>query len=37
MIKAGFSRVDVTPPLGSFLAGYYHNRFADGMLEAHRA
>ncbi len=33
MIKAGFSRVDVTPPLGSFLAGYYHNRFADGMLE----
>ena len=33
MIKAGFSRVDVTPPLGSYLAGHYQKRYADGILE----
>ena len=33
MIKAGFSRVDVTPSLGSYLAGYYEERYADGILE----
>lgn len=33
MIKAGFARVDVTPPLGSPLAGYFKERFADGVLD----
>ena len=33
MIKAGFARVDVTPPLGSPIAGYFKERFADGVLD----
>ena len=33
MIKAGFSRVDVTPPLGAHLAGYYQDRIAKGILD----
>ena len=33
MTKAGFSRVDVTPPLGSYLAGYFRDRFATGILD----
>ena len=33
MIKAGFSRVDVTPPLGSYLSGYFGDRYAKGMID----
>ena len=33
MIQAGFARVDVTPPLGSFLSGYFEARYADGELD----
>ena len=33
MLKAGFARVDMTPPLGTPLAGYYEARYADGMLD----
>ena len=33
MFKAGFSRVDITPPLGTYLAGYYQERYATGVLE----
>lgn len=33
MFKAGFARADVTPPLGSPLAGYFRERFADGVLD----
>ncbi len=33
MIKAGFARVDVTPPLGTKMTGYYALRNADGMLD----
>ena len=33
MLKAGFSRVDVTPPLGSFISGYFHARYAKGVLD----
>ena len=33
MIKAGFSRVDVTPPLGSYLSGYFSARYAKGMID----
>lgn len=33
MLKAGFAKVDVTPPLGSPVAGYYRERYADGILD----
>ncbi|MBR5542579.1 MAG: hypothetical protein IKU65_00595 [Oscillospiraceae bacterium] len=33
MIKAGFARVDVTPPLGSYISGYYDPRYAKGVLD----
>ncbi len=33
MIKAGFSRVDVTPPLGFPLSGAYRIRISEGMLD----
>ena len=33
MLKAGFARMDMTPPLGTPLAGYYEARYADGMLD----
>ena len=33
MLKAGFSRLDVTPPLGSFVSGYFVKRYAKGVLE----
>ncbi len=33
MLKAGFSRLDITPPLGAYLIGYYGERFAKGVLD----
>lgn len=30
-MKAGFSRLDITPPLGTKLAGYFHLRPAEGI------
>ena len=33
VFKAGFSRVDITPPLGVSIAGYFHDRFASGVLD----
>ncbi|MBR2615680.1 MAG: hypothetical protein IKC69_03280 [Clostridia bacterium] len=33
MFQAGFARLDVTPPLGSPLAGYYAERNAEGILD----
>lgn len=33
MFYAGFSRVDITPPLGLPLAGYPKERIADGVLD----
>jgi hypothetical protein len=33
MIKAGFARVDVTPPLGTPIAGYFSVRIAKGVLD----
>ena len=31
-MKAGFSRLDITPPFGYSLVGYFHARPADGIL-----
>lgn len=33
MIQAGFARVDVTPPLGSPMSGYFYKRFAEGVRD----
>ena len=33
MLKAGFSRVDITPPLGSYISGYFSARYAKGVLD----
>ena len=32
-LKVGFSRINVNPPLGAFVAGYFIDRFADGVLD----
>ena len=32
-LKAGFSRVCITPPMGTELAGYFKTRVADGVLD----
>lgn len=31
--KAGFARIDITPPVGTNLVGYYHPRKSDGILD----
>ena len=33
MLQAGFSRVDVTPPLGVDLSGYFYRRMAKGIRD----
>lgn len=33
MIKAGFARVDMTPPLDTPISGYFYQRLADGVLD----
>ena len=33
MLKAGFARVDVTPPLGTYVSGYFNDRYAKGILD----
>ena len=33
MLKAGFARLDVTPPLGTTLTGYFYPRISDGVLD----
>ncbi len=32
MLQAGFARIDATAPLGTYLAGYYEERYADGIV-----
>lgn len=32
-VRAGFYRLDITPPLGVNLLGYYQQRLADGILD----
>lgn len=31
--KAGYAKVDITPPLGTPMGGYYHHRLADGVID----
>lgn len=33
MLKAGFARLDITPPLGTELTGYFQVRISDGILD----
>ena len=33
MLEAGFARVDVTPPLGTPVMGYFEKRYAEGILD----
>ena len=32
-MKAGFAKIDITPPLGCILNGYYEPRYADRVIE----
>lgn len=32
-LKVGFSRVDITPPYGNFMPGYYQDRFVKEILD----
>src|SRR5215467_2574740 len=32
-IRVGVAKVEITPPLGIPMAGYYHERGADGVLD----
>ena len=32
-LKAGFARIDLTPPLGTSIQGYFEERLADGILD----
>ena len=32
-LKAGFSRVNITPALGTEIMGYFHLRYAEGVLD----
>ena len=33
MLKVGFSRLDVTPPIGADLWGYFLKRVANGIID----
>ena len=33
MLQVGFSRIDVTPPFGTDVSGYFVRRIADGILD----
>ena len=33
MLKAGFGRIDITPPFGVSVQGYFEKRIADGILD----
>ena len=32
-VRVGFSRVVITPPIGTNIHGYYHQRIAEGVLD----
>ena len=33
MLQAGFARVDITPPFGTMLTGYFALRVSDGIKD----
>jgi len=33
MLQVGFSRIDITPPFGNDISGYFVRRIADGILD----
>ena len=33
LLRAGFSRVNITPMLGIFVTGYFKPRYAEGVLD----
>ncbi len=33
MLKAGFARLDITPPLGNLMSGYFYERRAEDVLD----
>ena len=33
MFKAGFARVDITPPFGTYIPGYFEPRYSKGILD----
>ena len=36
-LRVGFAEVDITPPVGFPIAGYYHERLADGAIDPLKA
>src|SRR5687768_6776538 len=36
-LRVGVAEVDITPPIGFPMAGYYHERLADGQIDALKA
>lgn len=36
-VRVGIAQADITPPLGFPMAGYYHERLADGMIDPLKA
>ena len=32
-LQAGFSRLDMTPPLGAYMDGYYFDRWVEGVQD----
>ena len=32
-LKVGFSRIEINPPLGTNITGYFHKRYAEGILD----
>ena len=32
-VKVGFSRVEINPPIGAHLDGYYHQRYTEEILD----
>ena len=32
-MKAGIAKIDITPPLGANLNGYYRERYSDHVIE----
>lgn len=33
MYQAGFCELDITPPIGTIIPGYFHARYSQGVLD----